>query len=53
MLLAATKDANLETVKKLFKQDGFTAKQLRGCLATKDKKTTITTNGRNRKTKVK
>ena len=37
-LLAASKDADLETVKKLCKQHGFTATQLRGCLATKGKK---------------
>jgi DNA-binding protein H-NS len=37
-LLAASKDADLDTVKKLCKQHGFTATQLRGCLATKGKK---------------
>lgn len=37
-LLEASKDADLETVKKLCKQHGFTATQLRGCLATKGKK---------------
>jgi hypothetical protein len=37
-LLAASKDADLEIVKKLCKQHGFTATQLRGCLATKGKK---------------
>ncbi len=37
-LLAASKDADLETVKKLCKQHGFTATQLRGCLVTKGKK---------------
>jgi DNA-binding protein H-NS len=37
-LLAASKDADLETVKKLCKQHGFTATQLRGCLATKGKR---------------
>ena len=37
-LLAASKDADLELVKKLCKQHGFTATQLRGCLATKGKK---------------
>ena len=36
-LLAASKDADLETVKKLCRQHGFTATQLRGCLATKGK----------------
>jgi hypothetical protein len=34
-LLAASKDADLETVKKLCKQHGFTASKLRGYLATK------------------
>jgi hypothetical protein len=37
-LLEASKDADLETVKKLCKQHGFTATQLRGCLATKGKR---------------
>ena len=37
-LLAASKDADLELVKKLCKQHGFTATQLRGCLATKGKR---------------
>ena len=37
-LLEASKDADLEMVKKLCKQHGFTATQLRGCLATKGKK---------------
>ncbi len=37
-LLAASKDADLELVKKLCKQHGFTATNLRGCLATKGKK---------------
>lgn len=37
-LLAESKDADLETVKKLCKQHRFTATQLRGCLATKGKK---------------
>ena len=37
-LLEASKDADLELVKKLCKQHGFTATQLRGCLATKGKK---------------
>ena len=37
-LLEASKDADLETVKKLCKQHGFTATQLRGALATKGKR---------------
>jgi len=37
-LLAASKDADLELVKKLCKQHGFTATNLRGSLATKGKK---------------
>lgn len=37
-LLSVSKVADLETVKKLCKQHGFTATQLRGCLATKGKK---------------
>jgi hypothetical protein len=37
-LLEASKDADLELVKKLCKQHGFTATNLRGCLATKGKK---------------
>ena len=37
-LLAASKDADLELVKKLCKQHGFTATQLRGCLAGKGKR---------------
>jgi len=36
-LLAASKDADLETVKKLCKQHGFTATQLRGSLKSKGK----------------
>jgi hypothetical protein len=36
--LEASKQADLETVKKLCKQHGFTATQLRGSLATKGKK---------------
>jgi DNA-binding protein H-NS len=36
-LLAASKDADLETVKKLCKQHGFTATQLRGYLRSKGK----------------
>lgn len=36
-LLAASKDADLEMVKKLCKQHGFTATQLRGCLKIKGK----------------
>jgi DNA-binding protein H-NS len=36
-LLAASKDADLETVKKLCKQHGFTATQLRSSLKTKGK----------------
>ena len=37
-LLAASKDADLELVRKLCKQHGFTATQLRGCLAGRGKK---------------
>jgi DNA-binding protein H-NS len=37
-LLEASKDADLETVKKLCKQHGFTATQLRGSLKTKGSK---------------
>jgi DNA-binding protein H-NS len=37
-LLAESKVADLEMVKKLCKQHGFTATQLRGSLATKGKK---------------
>ncbi len=36
-LLAESKDADLETVRKLCKQHGFTATQLRGCLKSKGK----------------
>lgn len=36
-LLAESKDADLELVKKLCKQHGFTATQLRGCLKIKGK----------------
>lgn len=36
-LLEASKDADLEMVKKLCKQHGFTATQLRGCLKVKGK----------------
>jgi hypothetical protein len=36
--LDASKQADLETVRKLCKQHGFTATQLRGSLATKGKK---------------
>jgi uncharacterized protein with gpF-like domain len=35
--LAASKVADLETVKRLCKQHGFTATQLRGCLKTRAK----------------
>ncbi len=42
-LLAASKEADLETVKKLCKQHGFTATQLRGCLATKGKRKPVAT----------
>jgi len=35
--LKASKDADLETVKQLCKQHGFTATQLRGCLKTRAK----------------
>jgi hypothetical protein len=37
-LLEASKDADLEMVKKLCKQHGFTATQLRGCLKAKGSK---------------
>ena len=37
-LLEASKTEDLETVKKLCKLHGFTATQLRGCLATKGSK---------------
>jgi hypothetical protein len=37
-LLAASKDADLEIVKKLCKQHGFTATQLRSVLAKKGKR---------------
>ena len=37
-LLEASKAEDLETVKKLCKLHGFTATQLRGCLATKGSK---------------
>ena len=37
-LLAESKDADLETVKKLCKQHGFTATQLRGSLKAKGSK---------------
>jgi len=37
-LLEASKDADLETVKKLCKQHGFTATQLRGSLKAKGSK---------------
>jgi RNA-binding protein YhbY len=37
-LLEASKDADLELVKKLCKQHGFTATQLRGCLASRGRK---------------
>jgi DNA-binding protein H-NS len=37
-LLAASKDADLETVKRLCKQHGFTATQLRSSLKTKGKR---------------
>ncbi len=39
-LLEASKDADLETVKKLCKQHGFTATQLRGSLKAKGSKKT-------------
>jgi len=39
-LLAETKDADLATVRRLCKQHGFTATNLRGYLAVKGKKTT-------------
>ena len=39
-LLAASKDADLELVKKLCKQHGFTATQLRGSLKAKGSKKT-------------
>ena len=35
--LKASKDADLETVKRLCKQHGFTATQFRGCLKTRAK----------------
>jgi len=35
--LVASKEADLETVKRLCKQHGFTATQLRGCLKTRAK----------------
>lgn len=41
-LLAASKDADLEMVKKLCKQHGFTATQLRGSLKAKGSKKTTT-----------
>lgn len=41
-LLAASKDADLEMVKKLCKQHGFTATQLRGSLKAKGSKKTAT-----------
>ena len=41
-LLAESKDADLETVKKLCKQHGFTATQLRGSLKAKGSKKTTT-----------
>ena len=37
-LLDASKEEDLKTVRDLCKQHGFTATQLRGCLATKGKK---------------
>jgi len=37
-LLSESKDADLELVRKLCKQHGFTATQLRGCLAGKGKR---------------
>ncbi len=37
-LLKESRDADLELVKKLCKQHGFTATNVRGCLATKGKK---------------
>ena len=37
-LLDASKEEDLKTVRELCKQHGFTATQLRGCLATKGKK---------------
>jgi hypothetical protein len=53
-LLAASKDADLELVKKLCKQHGFTATQLRDSLATKGRmKTTATTTRRKRTPKIK
>jgi len=39
-LLAETKDTDLATVRRLCKQHGFTATNLRGYLAVKGKKTT-------------
>ena len=41
-LLEASKDADLEMVKKLCKQHGFTATQLRGSLKAKGSKKTTT-----------
>ena len=41
-LLAESKDADLDTVKRLCKQHGFTATNLRGFLAVKGKKKTTT-----------
>ena len=35
--LVASKEADLETVKRLCRQHGFTATQLRGCLVTRAK----------------
>ncbi len=52
-LLAASKDADLDTVKKLCKQHGFTATQLRGCLATKGKKKPAAAEGAVKKPAVK
>jgi hypothetical protein len=40
-LLAESKDSDLEIVKKLCKQHGFTATQLRGHLATKGRKKAV------------
>lgn len=39
-LLDASKEEDLKTVRELCKQHGFTATNLRGCLATKGKKKT-------------
>jgi len=44
-LLEASKVDDLELVKKLCKQHGFTATNLRGCLAVKGKKKTTTDDG--------